>query len=115
VLAWNGAFAPGGWSISSWNCCRNGNQIHSDARAVSAGETISGYVAGSNCNDATGVCNSWQVRTSATNTSTTLNTDSYGEVLDLAFGGVLEAYNVTACNQYAASLGVTFQNVLSLS
>ncbi len=111
VLAWNGLYAPAGWGIYSWNCCRNGNQLHSPAVSVSAGETISGYVWGTNCNGMTSVCNNWQVRASSTANSSTLNTDSYGEPIDWVFGGVLEAYNLTACNQYPASSSVTFQNL----
>ena len=111
VLAWNGLYAPAGWAIYSWNCCRNGSQIHSTAVPVSAGETISGYVWGTNCNGLTGVCNTWQVRTSSTNNSSTLDTDSYGESLDWVFGGALEVYGVSACNQYPASSSVSYQNL----
>jgi hypothetical protein len=111
VLAWNGLYAPAGWAIYSWNCCRGGNYLHSDAVAVGTGETISGYVWGSNCDAMTGVCGTWQVRTSSTYSSSTLNTDSYGQVLDWVFGGVLEVYNLNACNQYPAGSNVTYQNV----
>ncbi len=113
VLAWNGAHAPAGWAIYSWNCCRNGNEIYSTPASVGAGETISGYASGTNCNTSTGVCNNWQIRASSTNSSSTLNTDSYGEKLDWVFGGVTEVYNVTACNQYPPNLSVGFQNIIA--
>lgn len=115
VLAWNGLHAPAGWAIYNWNCCRNGVQLYSPAVAVSTGEAISGYAWGTNCDAATGVCGAWQVRTSSTNSSSTLNTDAYGQNLNWIFGGVLEAYNVTQCNQYPASGNVAYQNVTANS
>src|SRR6266568_4074887 len=49
----------------------------------------------------TSVCSNWQVLTSAANGGqTTLNTASYGEVLDWDFAGALEAYNVNVCQEY---------------
>lgn len=111
VLAWNGAYAPAGWAIYSWNCCRNNNAIYSTPVAVGSGEIISGYCWGTNCDPGTGVCNSWQIRTSSTYSSSTLNTDAYGEPLGWVFGGAVEVYNVTSCNQYPASQAVAYQNV----
>jgi hypothetical protein len=111
VLAWNGLYAPAGWAIYSWNCCRNGNTIYSTPVAASSGETISGYAWGTNCDPGTGVCNNWQIRASSTYSSSTLSTDAYGEALGWVFGGAVEIYNVTSCNQYPASQVVAYQNV----
>jgi len=116
VLAWNGlnpatGTAWPGWSISSWNCCPEGNQHASDLVSVAAGETISGYVWGTTCNAATHLCDTWQVRTSSNNSSSTLPTDSGTDVLDWVFGGAMEVYGLTACNQYPATTSVTFQNL----
>jgi hypothetical protein len=111
VLAWNGLYAPDGWAIYSWNCCRNGNQIYSDPVAASTGETISGYASGSNCHQGTGVCDDWQVRISNTNYSSTLDTDAYGEVLNWTFGGAVEVYSVNSCREYPASESVSYQNI----
>jgi hypothetical protein len=112
VLGWNHINTGAHWSIASWNCCRNGNNIHSPLVTVSAGANLFGYVWGTGCNSATGVCAAWQVLTSVANgPQTTLNTDSYGEVLNWDFSGVLEAYNVNVCQQYPPDNGITFSNV----
>jgi hypothetical protein len=112
VLGWNHLGTGGGWKIASWNCCRNGNNLHSPLVSVSAGASLFGYVWGTGCNSQTGVCSSWQVLTSVANgAQTTLNTNSYGEVLDWDFAAALEAYNVNLCQQYPPDSRVTFQNV----
>lgn len=106
VLGWNHYGAGPFWAIASWNCCRNGNTLHSPIVSVSSGATIYGYVWGTNCNASTGVCANWQVSTSAANgPQTTLNTDAYGEVLDWAVAAALEAYGVDSCAQYPGTPG----------
>ncbi len=112
VLGWNHINTGPGWTIASWNCCRNGNNLHSPLVSVSAGANLFGYVWGTGCNTQSGVCSNWQVLTSAANGGqTTLNTASYGEVLDWDFAGALEAYNVNVCQEYPPDNGITFQNV----
>ena len=79
---------------------------------VSPGQGLAGYVWGSNCNAGTGICGSWQVSTSvAGGSSTTLNTNSYGMSVTNAFGGVLETYDLSSCQQLPAGSGVTFSNI----
>lgn len=111
VLAWNGADAPASaWAIYSWNYIAN-NAVHSPYASVSSGETISGYLMGTSCNAATGVCDAWQVRTAGTTASSTLDTTAGGEVLNWWAGGVMEVYGVNACNQYPPNSIMSFQNV----
>ena len=112
VLGWNQINNGAGWTIASWNCCRQRNAIHSPLVAVSAGNNLYGYVWGTGCNAQTGVCTGWQVFTSAAGGGqTTLNTDAYGDVLNWNFSGVLEAYNITSCDQYPPNQTVTYSNV----
>jgi hypothetical protein len=110
VLGWNANVTDHTWTIASWNCCRNGNNIHSPLQTVTAGGSIYGYVWGTNCNG--GVCSTWQVSTSESGGPiTTLNTDSYGEMLDWSFSAALEVYNIVSCDQYPPSNQISFQNV----
>jgi hypothetical protein len=111
VLAWNG-FNDRAWTITSWNCCKDANVLHSRPRTVRVGETISGTVSGSRCN-AQGVCSSWTVRTASSGgSSTTLNTSSYGEVLDWVFGGAVEAYGTDSCSQYPGNGQLSFTSIV---
>jgi hypothetical protein len=110
VLAWNG-FYDRRWTIASWNCCKDGNVLHSAPRNVSVGDAITGTVTGTGCT-AVGVCSSWSIRTSSSRgASTTLNTTAYGEVLDWAFGGAVEAYGVDSCRQYPADGRLAFTSI----
>lgn len=109
VLAWNqGGSGIAGWSGASWNCCSVGNVYHSAYISVT-GSTISGDVGGSGCSTSTGVCSNWQIVTYdwGSGASTTLNTNSGGRVMNWTFGGVLEAYGVSSCNQFPGT-SVTF-------
>lgn len=112
VLGWNQYNTGTGWTIASWNCCRNGNNLHSPFVPVSSGTSVYGYIWGTNCNTQSGVCSSWQILTSqAGGNQSTLNTDSYGEVLNWTFSGVLEAYNISSCDQYPPNNTLSFTGV----
>jgi hypothetical protein len=111
VLGWN-ARGDRRWSLASWNCCRNGNALHSPLVSVPAGADVTGFVAGSGCATDTGVCSAWQVQTSATSGAiTVLDTDAYGEALDRTFAGSLEVYAVAECGQLPASGSVVFREL----
>jgi hypothetical protein len=111
VLGWN-AQVDNRWTIASWNCCRNGNALHSTLVPVPSGASIAGYVWGSDCDALSGVCATWQVQTSiAGGASTTLNTDSYGDAMDWAFGGAFEVYALDTCTQLPPTSGITFDNL----
>jgi hypothetical protein len=109
VLGWN-ALDDHRWTIASWNCCRNGNALHSELLDVPAGADVTGTVAGSGCASDTGVCSTWRIETAATTGGVTaLDTDSYGEALDRTFAGALEVYSVGECGQLPTSGSVTFR------
>jgi len=111
VLGWNQGST--GWSISSWNCCVTGNLFHSSIVPVSAGQTLTGTVAGTGCNAVTGVCSNWLVTTaSSSGAQTVLSTTSYEEQLTLTLGGALEVYNIDVCSKYPASNGTSFSNIV---
>lgn len=108
VLAWR----RGVWQIESWNCCTEGNANTGPIAPVSPGDSIFGSVEGSNC-DESGVCDNWVVNTAdvTTGAESRLDTTAYGNVMGWAFGGVLEVYDVSACNQYPQTGSVTFSNL----
>jgi len=110
VLGWYG----GGWTIASWNCCRDGVTWHSAQIAVAPGDTITGTVDGRNC-DGRGVCADWRIVTASPRGATTLDTTAFGEVLDWAFAAAFEGYGVDDCAQYPASGGVALRNVATRS
>lgn len=109
VLAWSG----GAWSITSWNCCVSGTVVHAPSAPANAGDTLYGYVEGNNC-DSNGVCSEWQVYTGdwTTGTSSTLNTSSYGNVMNWSFAAALEVYGVDTCDEFSATPNTTFDNLL---
>jgi hypothetical protein len=111
VLQW-GASAAGGsasWGIASWSC--GPSCVHSKLAAARAGDTIVGTITGSSCSS-TGAC-SWKIVTTdaSSGKSTTLSTRGDKESYVWLFGGVLEAYGVSACKQYPASAKETFSAV----
>lgn len=110
VLGW----FSGGWSIASWNCCKDGNVTHSAIIPVNAGDELYGYTYGTNC-DGNGQCPSWTIYTQdqTNNTSTTLNSSSFGQVFNWSFGGVLEAYGIQHCAQYPANGSLAFTNIVT--
>jgi hypothetical protein len=111
VLAWNDPRAPG-WTIASWNCCRNGNDLHGSLMSVTSGATLYGYVWGTNCTPGTGVCANWQVLTSAAGgPQSVLNTDSYGQALILTVGGAFEVWAGSSCAEYPNNNAITFSNI----
>ncbi|MFC5743152.1 hypothetical protein [Dyella tabacisoli] len=101
VLGWNG-YNDKAWTMASWNCCVSGTTYHSSPIKVSKGDKLLGDTY-STC--APGVsCSVWAiVSTDTTNgRSTTLRTNPYN-TLNWVFGGVLEAYGIGTCSQYAGS------------
>ncbi len=109
VLAWHG----GQWTIASWNCCLSGIVTNSPAVAVKAGDAVYGSIVNS-CHPGTVSCATWSVLTVdlSTGQSTTLsNTPSQGQVFNWAFGGVLEAYSISSCDDYPKDPQLTFDQV----
>lgn len=113
VLAWNGLFGnPTGWVGYSWKYANTQNYwVTLPAIAVNPGDTISGYAAGSGCNTVTGVCSTWQVRTSSSTQSNTLNTNASGFAENYLLAGVFEEYATTRCSNLPPSASITFSNV----
>jgi hypothetical protein len=111
VLAWGSNPAGGGayWSLASWSCgssCVHGNLVKS-----APGDKVSGTITGSKCTT-TGSCD-WSIVTKDTtngNTST-LTTTGDTEAYVWLFSGVLEAYGVSACDQYPKAGKLEFSTV----
>jgi hypothetical protein len=100
VLGWNQSEGPKGWSLASWNCCVKGTTQHSKFITTKAGGTVSADIGGSSCSS-NGVCSKWQIVSYdwSSGRSVTLDTSAYGVPLNWLFGGVLEVYGITNCDQ----------------
>lgn len=109
VLGWN-AEGDNAWTLSSWNCCTNGQTNYSKFISTKAGDTISGVMSGTSCSG--NVCKQWAITTKDTTTgaSTTLNAKP-NQAFNWVFGGVMEVYNISSCTQYPTNGGITFSNV----
>ncbi len=108
VLAWNG-FGDSAWTMTNWNCCKNGTTFHGGTISVSTGHKIHGAMRGSNC-QSNGVCPNWQI-TSTDNTTgqkTSFSTDAYDQAFNWYFGGVMEVYGVSQCSQYPSNGSIKF-------
>jgi hypothetical protein len=110
VLAWNG-FGDSAWTMTNWNCCKNGTTFHGDTISVSTGHKIHGAMRGNNCQN--GVCSNWNITSvdRTTGQKTTFGTDAYDQAFNWYFGGVMEVYGVTQCSQYPANGSIKFTDV----
>jgi hypothetical protein len=103
VLAWDG-FSDNAWTMTSWNCCENGNVWHSTPISVSPGDAVWGDAAGSDCGS-DGTCSSWTIVSGDTTTDqTTTLAATTTETFTAAQGGVLETYGVAACSDLTTSV-----------
>jgi hypothetical protein len=101
VLGWNGDYASA-WGIASWNCCESGTAYEATPQPVSPGDTIYGEVFDT-CGAGTESCGSWDVFTYDLQNgkySELIDTSSFGQTFNWAFGGVLEVYNIVQCTDY---------------
>jgi hypothetical protein len=113
VLGWNAFSNLTAWSLASWNCCPDGDEIYSTPFAVSVGDTILGSIS-MTCSAGTETCSEWNVSAEdETSAKTTIlkDTSNYGQTFNWAFGAVLEVYNVVQCNDYPAGNEITFSDL----
>jgi hypothetical protein len=109
VLGWY----QGQWTIASWNCCLNGIVTNSPAVNVASGDLIYGSIT-STCAPGALSCAAWNVLTvdMSTGENTTLgDTPSDGQIFNWAFGGVLEAYYVSTCDDYPLDHRISFDTI----
>ncbi|MFM0289467.1 hypothetical protein [Paraburkholderia megapolitana] len=119
VLQWN-EFGNNSWQFSSWNCCGadgSGTINYSTPIDVAVGDQLAGSMT-QTCAVGSSSCASWNIVSAdqTTGQSTTLktggnNTGSSGQVYNWLDGAVLEAYGVTACNQFPADGSVHFSSI----
>lgn len=116
VMQWgnNGAFGGNYWSIASWFVNSAGVAFHSTPKVVSTGNIIDGWMIGSNCS-AAGSC-TWTITTKVRNSTTVTTTLVYtpGVIYNWAAPAALEAYRLTACNQYQGNTGIYLSTDLYL-
>ena len=114
VLGWNANSNLGPvWSIASWNCCYDGNEVYSHHIQVNPGDTIFGSIQ-STCSTGTLSCPTWNVVTNdeTTGQGTSLqSTPSYSQTFNWAFAGVLEVYNLVQCSDYPPNGQISFSNL----
>lgn len=114
VLAWNqGGSGIPGWSIASWNCCGEGQVVHSSYRAVNAGTKLAGTIAGTGCSTGSGVCQVWTVVTTDLSNNGTVSlatSPSYPQSQSFLIGAALEVWYLDACNQLPNGASVLFRN-----
>ncbi|WP_323120071.1 hypothetical protein [Burkholderia alba] len=119
VLQWN-EFGNNSWQFSSWNCCGadgSGTINYSTPIDVNVGDQLYGLMS-QNCAVGSSSCDSWNIVSTdqTTGQSTALqtggsNTGSSGQVYNWIDGAVLEAYGVTACNQFPADGSLHFSSI----
>lgn len=98
------------WDLSSWNCCKDGTVWTSDYIPAKSGDQIVGDTY-STC--AAGMaCNRWNIDTKnvTSGRSVRLTTAPYGNP-SLIFGGALEVYDVTSCDEFPDGGFLTFSNI----
>jgi hypothetical protein len=109
VLGWNSDY-PSAWGIASWNCCVTGTAYEATPKPVNSGDLILGVLFDT-CAAGTKSCASWDIFTLDVTTgaeSELLNTSSFGQTFNWAFGGVLEVYNIAQCGDYPANGAINF-------
>lgn len=107
VLQWgnNGWFGGNYWSIASWYVDVSGVAVYSTPKTTTSGNIIDGTMVASSCTVG-GSC-TWNITTAVRGTATTTTlTRTPGLVYTWAAPAALEAYNLTACNQYPNNTGV---------
>jgi hypothetical protein len=105
----NGQVGGNYWAIASWLVGSNGYAFYSPLETVNPGDWIFGYT------KMTGVSGStkyWEVvaQDTATGASSWITAHVSGQHWNWAFGGVLEAYNVTYCSQFPSDGHDNFTN-----
>jgi hypothetical protein len=116
VLGWNDDYASA-WGIASWSCCQSGMTYEAPPEPVSSGDTILGYMLDT-CSAGRKSCTSWDVVTWDLQNSTSselIDTSSFGQTFNWAFGGVLEVYNIAQCTDYPSNGGTPGSNALSFN
>ena len=114
VLGWNSDYASA-WGIASWNCCVSGTTYEGPPQPVSPGDTILGYMFDT-CAAGTLSCGSWDIVTWDLQNgkfSELLNTSSFKQTFNWAFGGVLEVYNIKQCTDYPSNGGYPGSHAIS--
>jgi len=116
VLGWNSDYASA-WGIASWNCCISGTVYEATPQPVSSGDTILGYMFDT-CAAGTLSCSSWDIVTWDLQNgkfSELINTSSFGQTFNWAFGGVLEVYNIAQCGDYPSNGGYPGSHAISFN
>jgi hypothetical protein len=109
VLGWNSDYASA-WGIASWNCCESGTVYEAPPTPVNSGDLIEGYMFDT-CTAGTKSCPTWDIVTFDVTKGTVselINTSSFGQTFNWAFGGVLEVYNIVQCGDYPSNGEINF-------
>ena len=106
---YNGVYGGSHWKLSSWHCDDGDNCTNSTPISASAGDTIRGTVFSQDCDEDECL---WVVSTE--NLTTEFFTFLYiWDTWDypIAYGGVVEVYDISECSQYPRD-GVSFYDTV---
>lgn len=101
----------GSWTMTNWNCCKDGKTWHGPSINVATGDKIQGSMTGSTC--AEGFCAYWKIvsKDKTTGKKTKFVTESYGQAFVWYFGGAMEVYGVSACSDFPANGSILFKKI----
>ena len=102
-----------GWTMLGADCCELPSPWASENKPVATGDEIHFTIQGSSCN-ATGACTTWSIGAQdiTSGTSSVFTTHDEPRSFHWVFGGVLEAYSVTSCDQLPPAGRVAFTNIV---
>jgi hypothetical protein len=97
-------FNSGSWTMQNWNCCVDGNVFYDGAVTVKSGDSINQTVKGH--------VGSWDISwTRNGKPGKTFHVTGNNKTYDWLFAGVLEAYDITRCDEYPNDTSVAFRNL----
>jgi hypothetical protein len=99
VLGWN-SDGENTWTVANWNCCKSGTTYMGNSITVQPGDVIYGKMINKGGQN-------WEILgvdlTDTSLPSAVLYTNGYNQTFNWVFGGALETYGVSSCDQFPAS------------
>jgi hypothetical protein len=97
-------FNRGAWNMQNWNCCVSGNVFYDGALPVNPGDVINQTVKGH--------VGSWDISWKRNGSGgKSFHVTGNGKTFNWLFAGVLEAYDITRCDEYPNDSSVAFRNL----
>ncbi|MBN1611546.1 MAG: hypothetical protein JW940_33235 [Polyangiaceae bacterium] len=104
VLAWkyDTSARARQWRLENWYGVDSTYVKSATTIQVYTGDTITGTVTGSDCNESTGICSSWTVSSQDVTRGTSptpVTLTGVSKRMTRVFGGVTEVWNISSCSQ----------------